>query len=49
MMNFYFDYKSIKDDVIQIHSRFMSDPTLYEIDFKNKMALVWTTLKIQVI
>ena len=23
----------------------MSDPTLSDIDFKNKMALVWTTLK----
>ena len=25
-------------DVIEIHSRSMSDPTLSEIDFKNKMA-----------
>ena len=24
----------------------MSDPTLSDIDFKNKMAWVWTTLKI---
>ena len=23
----------------------MSDPTLSDIDFENKMALVWTTLK----
>ena len=25
----------------------MSDPTLSDIDFKNEMALVWTTLVIQ--
>ena len=25
----------------------MSDPTLSDIDFKNKMALVWTILYIQ--
>jgi len=25
----------------------MSDPTLSDIDFKNKMAWVWTTLKFQ--
>ena len=35
----------IEDDVIQIQSRSMSDPALSDIDFKNKMALVWTTLK----
>ena len=29
---------------IQFHSRSMSDPALSDIDFKNKMALVWTTL-----
>ena len=28
----------IKDDTIQIQSRFMSDPTLSDIDFENKMA-----------
>ena len=33
-----------EDDVIQIQSRSMSDLTLSDIDFKNKMALVWTTL-----
>ena len=32
-------------DDIQIQSRSMSDPTLSDIDFKNKMALVWTTHK----
>ena len=37
------DSKSI--DVIQIQSRSMSDPPLSDIDFKNKMAWVWTTLK----
>ena len=26
----------------------MSDPTLSDIDFKNKMAWVWTTLKIRI-
>ena len=31
--------------VIQIQSRSMSDPTLSDIDFKNRMAWVWTTLK----
>ena len=45
MMNFYIDSKSIKDDVIQIQSRSIPDPTLSDIDFKNKMALVRTTLK----
>ena len=30
---------------IQFQSRSMSDPTLFDIDFKNKMALVGTTLK----
>ena len=34
-----------QDGVIQIQSRYMSDPSLSEIDFKNKMASVWTTLK----
>ena len=40
------DSKSIEYDVIEILSRSMSDPTLSDIDFKNKMAWVWTTLKI---
>ena len=31
---------------IQFQSRSMSDPTLSDIDFKNKMTVVWTTLKI---
>ena len=40
MMNFWIDSKSIEDDVIQIQSRSMSDPTSSDIDFKHKMALV---------
>ena len=39
------DSKSIEDDVIQ--SRFLSDPSLSDIDFKNEMTLdlkIWTTL-----
>ena len=44
LMNFLIDYKSIKDDIIHIQSRSMSDPTFSDIDFKKKMALVWTTL-----
>ena len=47
MKNFLINLKTIEDDVIQIQSRSMSDPTLSDIHFKNKMALVWTTLKIQ--
>ena len=31
---------------IQFQSRPVSDPTFSDIDFKNKMAWVWTTLKI---
>ena len=37
MMNF---FKSIEDDVIQIQSRSMSDPSLSDIDFEYKMAWV---------
>ena len=37
--------KLIEHDFIQSQSRSMSDPALSDIDFKNKMALVWTTLK----
>ena len=37
--------KSIEHDVIEIQSRSMSDPSFSDIDFKNKMAWVWTTLK----
>ena len=33
---------------IQIHSRSISDPPLSDIDFKNKMAWVWTTLNLKV-
>ena len=35
MKNFWIDLKTIEDDVIQIQSRSMSDPTLSDIDFKN--------------
>ena len=31
---------------IQFQSRCMSDPTLSDIDFRNKMAWVWTTLNL---
>ena len=41
---FQIDWKPIEDDIIQIQSRSMSDPTFSDIDFKNKMAWVWTTL-----
>ena len=42
--NFKTDSKSIEDDVNQIRSRFMSDPTFSDIDFKIKMVWIWTTL-----
>ena len=45
-MNIKIVSKLIEDGIIQIHSRSMSDPTISDIDFKNKMAWVWTTLKI---
>ena len=32
---------------IQIHGCYMSDPPLSDIDFNNKMAWFWTTLKIK--
>ena len=35
----------IDDDEIEIQSRYMSEPTLSDIGFKNRMAWVWTTLK----
>ena len=38
MRNFQIDSKSIWDDEIQIQGRYRSDPTLSDIDFKNKMA-----------
>ena len=34
----------LKIHFIQIRSRSMSDPTFSDIDFKNKMAWVWTIL-----
>ena len=40
MMNFLIDYESIEDDVIEIQSRSMSEPTFSDIDFKNKMTRV---------
>ena len=39
------DSKSIEDDIIQIQSRSMSDSPLSDIDLKNKMVWVWTTLE----
>ena len=39
-LNFQIDSKLIGDGVIQIQSRSMSDPTLSDIDFKNKTAWV---------
>ena len=45
-LNFQIDSKSIENGVIQIQSHFMSGPTFSDIDFENKMALVWTTLKV---
>jgi len=41
------DSKSIEYDVIEIQSRSVSDPALSDIGFKNKMAWVWTTLKLR--
>ena len=35
----------IADDVIQIQRRSMSDPTVSDIDFENKMAWVWIIFK----
>ena len=45
MIIFQIDLKSTEEYVNQIQSRSMSDPTLSDIDFKNKMAWVWTILK----
>ena len=39
------DFESILKFIIQFQSRCMSVPTLSDIDFKNKMIWVWTTLK----
>jgi len=45
MMNFSIDSKAIEDDFIRIQNLSRSDPPLSDIDIKNKMAWVWTTLK----
>ena len=47
MMNFQIDSKLTDEYVNQIQSRSMSDPTFSDIDFKNKMVWVWTTLNIE--
>ena len=39
------DFASLQKFIIQFQSRCMSDPNLSDIDFKNKMTWVWTTLK----
>ena len=39
------DFESIWKFIIQLLSRFMSDPSISDIDFKNKMALGWFTLE----
>ena len=33
-----------RSKIIQFHRRYMSDPALSDMDLKNKMAWVWTTL-----
>jgi len=38
------DFESIYKFIILFYRRSMSDPTFSDIDFKNKMAWVWTTL-----
>jgi len=40
MMNLKIGSKSIEDDIIQIQNRYLSDPLLSDVDFKNKMVLV---------
>ena len=35
----------MEDDVIEIQSRSMSDPSPSDNDFKNEMGFFWTTLK----
>ena len=44
--NFQIDSKTIGDEDIQVQIRSWSDPTVSDIDFNYKMALVWTTLKL---
>ena len=41
---FSIDFKSVRKFIVQFQSRCMSDPPFSDIDFKNKMAWVWTTL-----
>ena len=41
----FLDRLKIDWKMIQIQSRSMSDPTFSDIDFKIKMASMWTTLK----
>ena len=41
------DSKSIEQDIIEIQSRSMPDPTFSDIDLKNKMAWVGTTLNLE--
>ena len=38
------DFESLLKFIILFQSRSKSDPTLFDIDCKNKIALVWTTL-----
>ena len=42
MATFFIDFDSIWKFFIQFKSRFMSDPTLFDINFKNKIAWVWS-------
>ena len=43
------DFESKLKFIILFQSRCMSDTTLSDIDIKNKMDLVWTTLKIEIL
>ena len=45
-MNFQIDSESVEENVISVQTRSVSDPPPSDIDFKNKMAWVRTTLKI---
>ena len=40
-----FEFESISKFIIQFLSRCKSDPSLFDIDFKHKMASIWTTHK----
>jgi len=46
MSSFSIDFESIQNFIILFQSRCMSDPTISDIDFKNIMAWVCTTLKV---